>query len=216
MTEIKSKAVKCVNSISMQLDQLHWTEVETYATWLAQTYFYVRHATRVLTYAASHCSFEQEKLHMKLIHGVSEEQGHEILALRDLMALGYKIRQFPEFSETTAYYQTLYHNIRTEGPLSLLGYFVALEGLAAVGMAKMSNTVLTTFGDSKTEFVRMHCIVDKNHFNEGLIYLESLGSAEIPIIEKNMNLSTSLYIGTLKAIGQRAKEFKLIEDQKVA
>lgn len=200
------QAVQCVESISKQLNQLNWTRPMIYANWLSQTYFYVRHATRVLCYAASHCNLEQEKLHLKLIQGIGEEQGHEFLALRDLKSLQFKIDQFQEFPETSAYYQTLYHNIRTDGPMSLLGYFISLEGLAAIGMTKMTTTIFNTYGDSKAEFLRMHCKVDERHFQEGLNFVCELEEAEIKVVEKYLILSSHLYEGLLQAVGRRTLE----------
>lgn len=200
LREIREESIECVRKISTTAIKLDWEDPGIYAIWLAQTYYYVRHATRVLAFAAAHCSFEDEAMHQKCLLGIMEEKGHEVLVIRDLRSLGYSISQFQEFTATSAYYQTLYRNITTDGPVALIGYFVPLEGLAAIGLSKVMGIVTEKYGAKGTNFLQMHCKVDEGHFATGLDFIEAFDREKAVIFKKHLNYSTNLYINILESI----------------
>ncbi len=213
---VKKEAFECVQAMSVKAMHVNWTKPEVYASWLSQTYFYVRHATRVLAFAASRCSHEEEGLHLRLIQGITEEKGHEILAIRDLKSLGFQISQFEEFSETSAYYQTLFCNIGVDGPCALLGYFIPLEGLAAIGLHNVLKTVNKEYGDNGSSFLRMHCVVDEGHFSEGMGFLDHLSEPQLNTVRKHLKLSTALYIHILDAVIESVAAARLSGGKKKA
>ncbi len=81
MTPIEKLSRQSIKKMETCFVALPWEDKWTYAEWLAQTFFYVRHATRVLAKAAYRCSFEDEGLHKKLLEGINEEKNHEIIDL---------------------------------------------------------------------------------------------------------------------------------------
>lgn len=200
LEKLKKDAHECVSRMSQFCIEMDWKDKSLYADWLAQSYLYVRHATRVLASAAARCSMEQEPLHKKLLDGINEEKNHELLATRDLAHLKYNLKDFNEYPETSAYYQTLYYNIQADGPFALLGYFLPLEGLAAEGLNSVCDTIMSQYSEKGSSFMKVHCKLDLGHFEEGLNFLDTLSSDQLTIIERNMKLSTELYINMLRKI----------------
>lgn len=186
-----------INEMKNAIEKLPWEDPRFYSLFLAQTYFYVRNATRVLAKAAYRCSHDEENLHKKLIKGINEEKNHEIMATNDLKELGYRIENFSELPTTSAYYQTLLAVIDYEGPYALLGYFVALEGLGAIGADSTLNTTLEKYGKKATQFLRVHIRVDEHHFHDGLNFIETLPLEKQKIVEKYVKVSSKLYINML-------------------
>ena len=201
-TAVAATAVSCVEQIAAAYADFPWEEPGVYANWTAQTYYYVRHATRLLSLAAARCSVSDEELHRVFLKGIREEQGHEALAMNDLKQLGYTPADFAELPEASTYYQSLYYAIEHDGPAALLGYFLALEGLAALKMENALRRVQAAYTDQAAGFFRIHCQLDVDHFDEGLRNLEMLDSDKLAAVEKNLTLSTALYIRLVDRIKQ--------------
>ena len=73
-----------ISSIMDAFLRVPWHEKRAYGDYLAQTFYYVSHATRVLALAAARCRLTEEPMHKQFLKGIQEEKNHEILALRDL------------------------------------------------------------------------------------------------------------------------------------
>ena len=142
-----------------------------------------------------------------------EEKNHELLAIRDLEFIKKDIKNFTEYSETSAYYQGLYYSIEADGPYSLLGYFLPLEGLAAEGLVEVADTLIDTYTKKGASFVNVHCKLDEGHFEEGLKFLDSLTQEQLTIVRKYMHLSTDLYIAMLRRV---KSEFELKSKKRAA
>jgi thiaminase len=198
--KVRQLARDCVKKLSNAVEAAPWDNFDFYSNYMAQTYFYSSHITRAIALAASKCSLDEEFLHVKLIKGLNEEKGHQFMALRDVEALGCDISKYSEFVETSAYYQTLNYKIATEGPFALLGYALVLEGLAADGFQKPAALICKTYKHEATHFVRAHCQLDLDHFDEGLEFLEKLTPAQLQIVEKNMPSSAQIYINMLNSV----------------
>jgi pyrroloquinoline quinone (PQQ) biosynthesis protein C len=197
--------VKSIRSMQAVLDSLTWEDPACYAEYLAQTYFYVRHATRVLAKAAWRCNFEEEPLHKKLLQGINEEKNHELMCTSDLEHVGYDLKEFTELPETSAYYQTLYAMIDAHGPYALLGYFVSLEGLGAIGFNDVYNRVVKTYGKGGAQFIEVHAHLDQGHFEEGLSYILTLPEAQQRLVAETCIVAGRHYESFLKGLGLKAK-----------
>lgn len=198
MSSVRTTTLFWIDEMKKAAAELPWEDRHFYAVFLAQTYYYVRNATRVLAKAAYRCNHDEEGLHKKLIQGINEEKNHEIMALNDMKEIGYDISQFPENPPTTAYYQTLLAAIDYDGPYALLGYFVSLEGLGAIGADQAFDILFEKYGKKATQFLRVHTRVDKHHFDDGLEFIESLPPTKQTLIEHYVAVSSQLYIGMLK------------------
>ncbi|MEZ4744052.1 MAG: iron-containing redox enzyme family protein [Bdellovibrionota bacterium] len=197
--------LKEINSIHELLQQVEWENPDSYGQWLAQTYYYVLQATRLLSYAASRCSFEQEEMHRSLLKGAAEEMGHELLALNDMKALSLDIESFSELPETAAYHQTLYYAIDHDGPIALLGYFLPLEGVASLRMRPIYEKLCQSYTRKAASFLQVHCELDVNHFEEGINELESLTAEQREVVRRNVSISVQLYKSIVLRIIQANK-----------
>src|SRR4051812_4908445 len=81
-----------------------WLDKNSYAAWLAQTYYYARHTTRIISFAGSLFKFDQQTIHNRFLDHSSEEKNHDRLLEADLKHLGYKVSDFPELSSTASLY----------------------------------------------------------------------------------------------------------------
>lgn len=210
MSAIELTTVECVRKMERACAQLPWESREAYSEWLAQTYFYVRHATRVLAKAAWKCGMEEEFLHKQLLNGINEEKNHEIMAIKDLETLGLNIEDFSENAETSAYYQTLYHLIDVNGPFELLGYFVTLEGLGAIGSEGLYNRILKSHGPDAATFIKVHAHLDSRHFDEGLALLRTLNEKQTEAVKHGLSISTTLYCNLIQAICDKHRSLSAI------
>lgn len=209
MTPIEKHARECIQYMEKVCLELPWEDKRAYADWLAQTFFYVRHATRVLAKAAYKCRIEEEPLHKVFLRGINEEKDHERMATSDMSHLGFKLEQFHEYPETSAYYQTLYHLIDYNGPCALLGYFVTLEGLGAIGSDKLYERIITSHSESAASFVKVHARIDARHFTEGIELLNSLNKPQLEIVKHGLDLSTELYCNMIRKVTAMAASKKL-------
>lgn len=179
---------------------LPWEDKEFYKQYIAQTFFYVRNATRVLSKAAYKCSHQENDLHCKLIQSIIDEKDHEMIALSDLGELGGDIKKYKETPETAAYHLTLLAQIDLEGPYALLGYFIVVEGLAGIGANKVLNKIISLYGEEAAQFLIVHIKEDEHHYNNSIQYINSLPSDIQKIIVKNAQLSAALFRNLLLAL----------------
>lgn len=201
-----------VRSLQDVYSSLPWENKEFYKNYIAQTYFYVRNATRVLSKAAYKCSHYDNELHRRLIQSIIEERNHEIMAINDLKELGSDIKYYQESPETAAYHLTLMAQIDLEGPYALIGYFVPIEGLAGIGADNVLNNLLNTYGKKASQFLRVHIRVDAHHYHEGVQYIDTLPQDLQDIAVKNAKLSSELFhrfllsVKNQKSVGIQTKQ----------
>ena len=207
MTPVRKTTLKAIEDMKNVMGTQPWDDASFYGLWLAQTYFYVRNATRVLAKAAYRCTHDEEPIHKKLLQGINEEKNHEIMATNDLKTIGFSLSSFQEMPATTAYYQTLLAAIDYDGPYALLGYFVTLEGLGAIGCDYIFETAFGKFGKMATQFLRVHTRVDKHHFDDGIDFIETLPADKQALVERYVKVSSLLYINMLKEVGSEYKKF---------
>lgn len=214
MSTLKTKEiiVTSIQKMQSELESLDWQDPACYALWLSQTYFYVRHATRVLSKAAWRCGFEDEDLHKKMLNGINEEKNHEVMCTSDLEHVGYGLEDFSELTTTSAYYQTLYSMIDTHGPFALLGYFVSLEGLGAIGFHNVFANLARKYGKEGVQFVEVHAHLDEGHFAQGLEHILSLPKEKRDLVEEVTVIASQHYINFLKGIKAEHENHKRLEN----
>lgn len=168
-----------------------------YADWLAQTYFFVCHSTALLGYSLPYLNNPSLRHHFE--HHMTEENRHELLALKDLEKLGMSIDQFRESSFTQAFYQSQYYRIQFEGGTSLLGYILFLEGMA-VGWGKEIFQETKGLFPSSVLFIKVHAEEDPHHLEAALKTIGSLSLNEQEAIWRNFWYSSDLYGQMIRSI----------------
>ncbi len=167
-----------------------WNDRYAYGMYLAQTYYYVSHSTRLLALAASRMSQADSSFHRRFLEHAAEEKGHEALALKDLENLGFKLEEFPELPETRMFWQVQYFKIEHQDPLCLLGYIIALETIACEQCPRIKKIAEKCHGPKCVSFVRLHGEEDPDHVKKARDQILSLPAERIRWINESFEEAT--------------------------
>lgn len=184
-----------VDQLGKHLAQYPWEDADAYANWLAQTYYYVTHSTRLLTAAAARMPFDMlgSKLHYRCAAHVAEEKRHELLAIHDLNVLGYKLDSFPELPATKLFYEPQYMKIERIDPIALFGYILVLEALASTHGQAHTARVVAAHGSQAATFLKLHSTEDPDHVTKALESLASLNGEQQRVVCDNIEQSGFAY-----------------------
>lgn len=189
-----------VDDLAEQLIHFPWENKEAYAYWLAQTYYFVRHTTVLLALSAAKFGNKNRPKQYATFKHIREELNHDLIPLEDLKALGTSIDQIPELEETSAFYQSQYYFIDYVHPIALYGYALALEGLAAKKGPALYEILNRHYGKDATKFVKLHAIVDQDHFEQGLEDFKDVSGEEAQYVIQNLHQSSRMYYNILRRI----------------
>lgn len=182
-----------VDNLGQKLLAFNWEDESAYAGWLAQTYFFVKHTTTLICLTGALFGTKDRKRHYDVIHHLSDEKGHDLLALNDLTHLGWKPESWPELRETQLFYQNQYYMLEHEGPHSHLGYSLCLEGLAAKYGVELYQRLKREYGEDACQFIKVHAEVDQDHYASGSKLLNDLNEEQLATVERNLKQSSLLY-----------------------
>ncbi|MEY4513589.1 MAG: hypothetical protein RLZZ450_5711 [Pseudomonadota bacterium] len=199
---MKALLETCVAQLQAALEAFPWRERQAYGDWLAQTYFYVRHSTRLLAAAAGR--FPQgdrgDALHYRFASHIAEEKRHERLAVHDLQQLGLALSQFPERHATRLFYEPQYYKLEHESPATLFGYILPLEAIGPAYGKQVCSMVVAEFGPKCDAFLRVHAEEDDDHIAKALRLLETVTDVERELIARNVQQTTYAYCLVLRDI----------------
>jgi Iron-containing redox enzyme len=195
-----------VDLIGEALLRYPWDNESAYANWLAQTYHFVRHTTTMIAMSAARFGVHDRPGHYQMIHHLREESGHDLLLVKDLENLGWKIEQFPPLAETRLFYQNQYYMINHETPVSHAGYALMLEGLAAVVAPNIYPKLAKLYGQDTCEFLHTHLTVDQEHYGDGTKELAHLSPSQVESVLRNLEESSLLYTMILERAARAADQ----------
>lgn len=182
-----------LSKIENTYNNINFEKKEVYAQWLAQSYFFVRHSTRLLNLSSGLTPFDLNFYHLRANEHAHEEKNHEKMLIMDLKELGYEIDSFKESSIIKAFYQSQYYSIEHIHPLSFIGYVYLLESLPLDLGKKLLKKIEGRYGKKATTFLRVHTQEDEKHIQSLLKLIESLPMELNNKIEENLILSGTLY-----------------------
>jgi hypothetical protein len=177
-----------------------WQDAKAYGQFLAQTYYYVCHTTRLLGVTASRIGVDREKLHQRFLKHAAEERSHHLLAERDLTHLGTSIAAFQELPLTAALYETQYHRVEHVNPTMIFGYILALEGVSVLHGPWIYRAVREAHGDAAASFLKVHSDEDPDHLDKAFEMVNALSDPERDLIRKNLRFTCGLYEIFLRSI----------------
>lgn len=169
--------------------EVPWENKENYALYLSQTYHYVKHSTRLLAAAACRFKTEDEETHRRFLVHAREENAHDVLAVRDLEALGFKLNQFPEIPEARFLYQPQYYLVEHVDPICLMGYIFALEGVSATCGEVVYDRLLKAHGKEATKFLKLHATEDHDHIEKAFNTIKGLSKEKQTLVEYSFEQS---------------------------
>ena len=190
---MESKIKQNVLRLSNVIETVNWKDKEKYANYLAQSYYYVRHSTRILSLAASRFSLEDSASHQRFLKHTHEENNHEKLLLMDLKQLGKNIDSYPEQNPIRAFYQIQYYMIEHISAATCLGFILALEGLAVQKGGWFYDLISKTYGEKAGSFLRVHAKEDVEHFAQAVELVAKMGEKDQAEILKAMDTSCYLF-----------------------
>ena len=177
-----------------------WQDKNFYAEWLSQSYYFVRHSTRLLATASASTNFKQNSYHNRLGDHFAEEKSHEVLASGDLKKLGFRIEDFQEREVTKVFYRNQYFGCEKISPYYLMGYILFLEGIAIKHGPHIYGKTKEHFGDRVCNFTRVHVEEDEDHLDKAFKELEGLDESDLMHVRESMRISSSLYIQLLEEL----------------
>lgn len=201
---MRSLLATCTTEVDTALQRFPWHERRAYGDWLAQTYYYVRHSTRLLASAAARFAQDErgQALHQRFGKHIGEEDRHELLALHDLEALNLRIDQFEERDATRMFYEPQYYKVEHQDPLALFGYILLLEAAAASSGNWILARTDPLYGRAAGTFLRVHAEDDVQHLERAFAALEGISSEQERIVTLNLRQSASAYLGILDVLSR--------------
>jgi len=181
-----------VKQLVQTFQEMPWTNKEFYKNWLAQSFYYTTHSTRMLAFAAGWSSPDEQNYYRRSLAHIREEQSHDLLAVRDLEKLGSAREKYAELEICRSLWEPQFYKMQ-RSPKSLLGYILALENLAVLTFPKLNQTLIETFGKESTHFVRVHAEDDPDHVEEALQQIAACTPEEQQEIQKNFDQTCVAY-----------------------
>lgn len=195
-------------NMAKAVNEFPWENLPAYASWCAQTYYYVSHSTRLLALCAARTPLEQNDFHYRYIAHLKEESGHENLALKDVKELGFKITDLPMGPATAAFFQTQYYYVERVHPYSFFGYILMLEGTGAGVGPEICKRVSASHGPKTINFIKVHSEEDQAHIKQALHYVEKMKGPEVVSVCENMIHSGVNYRNMMLECAARATKLK--------
>lgn len=145
-----------------------------YGNFLAQSFYYVSHSTRLLAFAAGLMKKTEESYFKRFVKHIAEESAHEVLAERDLSHLGMKVSDFPQLPETKALWEPQYYKALHESPLAIMGYIISLELFSSLYLPELYLIVKNAHGEKASVFLKLHAEEDPDHTEKAIALTEQL------------------------------------------
>jgi len=197
---------KVIEHASNEILNFDWTDESFYNDWLAQTYYFVRHSTKLLNLSACHLNHDQEGLYARFVEHISEELFHEKLVLQDLKRRKRKINEFSELTTTKNFYRSQYFMINQD-PTSLLGYILFLEAIAITAGSRVAQITEQHHGVSS--FLRVHVEEDVDHIEKAFEAIKSLDPKESEEAFTNFLDTAKSYVQILSEISSKTQRLKV-------
>lgn len=199
---MKALLERSVHQLGQAVDRFPWADRRAYADWLAQTYFYVRHSTRLLASAAARFGHDERgtALHSRFAAHMGEEKKHELLCIHDLKAIGESLDSYPEHPSTRMFYEPQYYKIEHQAPEVLFGYILPLEAIGPWHGKRLVGSIVQAHGEKSVAFLKLHAAEDVEHLDKALHLLSALSDGERKLVAQNMEQTTHAYIAMLDEI----------------
>jgi pyrroloquinoline quinone (PQQ) biosynthesis protein C len=169
-----------------------WANKKVYSQWLAQSYYYTSYSTRMLAFAAGWTNSSEQSFYRRSLVHISEEQGHDLVALNDLKQLGETIEKYPEFGSTRSMWESQFYKIQKD-PSCLLGYILALEAFAVRSLKEFNSELLKNYPETATRFVKVHADDDPDHVEQAIEQIEKCTPDQKKNIMFNFEQTIAMY-----------------------
>jgi hypothetical protein len=199
---MKALLRECSDRLGDAVDAFPWRDRRAYGDWLAQTYFYVRHSTRLLAAAAARFPLNEpgNALHSRFAAHMAEEKRHELLCIHDLKSIGLSLAELPERHTTRMFYEPQYYKIEHLSPITLFGYILPLEAIGPWHGRRILEPLILAHGPKSVAFLKLHAAEDVEHLDKALQSLDGLDGLDRERVMENMRQTTHAYVAMLAEI----------------
>lgn len=157
----------------------------------------------MLAYAAGWSDKTNKTYFKRSIIHISEEQGHDLIALNDIKILGETLEKFPELGVTRAMWESQFYKIQKD-PSYLLGYILGLEAFAVKTFKEFHAILKQYHPEESLRFVKVHADDDPDHVEDALEQIAQCTEAQQAVIKTAYEHTLQLYRLMLKEIAQRS------------
>lgn len=185
-----------------KIDELKIDNPKIYADFLAQTFYYVSHSTRLLALGAGLMKQNEGQYFRRFIKHINEESNHEILAQKDLEEIGFSLDDFKERAETKSLYEPQYYKIMQQDPMVFMGYILALEQFACVHFPKFLERINKEYAGKAVRFVKLHAEEDPDHVEKAIKFIESLSEERVKLVIENIEQTAISYANLCNACNE--------------
>ena len=190
---MKKTFAEVLDGAAETIEDFPWHDRKAYCHWLSQTYYLVRHTSRLLCLAAGQTLIDDDATHHAFIQHLKEELRHDLPLLKDLKALGHTPSEFEELPETQLLINNQYFWLNSGHAHALQGYALLLEGLSLHCIPHMKSELEKAGFGHATSFIKLHYESDETHYPEGLERASLLTASSHPEILANLKQSAFLY-----------------------
>lgn len=205
MNELKQAYQQAMERADGPMNTLNWESKEEYGDWMAQMYYFLCHATRLLCASGARLTMKDDAIHMRMIDHCQQEKTHERMAIRDLAALGYKFTDFPEYPATATVYQSQYYLIDYMDPCALFGCILYLEGLSLHAGKTAYQRVKKAHGDKASLFLRTHTQEDEDHIDQAFAIIGECNEEQLKAALWSLKICDFAYFEMLNEILRNAR-----------
>jgi hypothetical protein len=171
------------------IDSMPWDNPLFYQLFLAQTYYFVSHSTRLLARSISHFGVDRDNLYRRFVAHLKEENYHERLVVNDLKSSAQHPTDFQELSITRAFWETQFYKIDQTKGISLLGYILYLEAIPV----HCFKGVEGMFPKKSSSFAQVHMDEDPAHLQSAISMINEMNPDEQSEIWSNFHQTSELY-----------------------
>jgi hypothetical protein len=204
---MKAIVDESLKQLGRALEMFPWHDKLAYGDWLAQTYYYVRHSTRLLATASGRMPLDPigDAMHLRYAKHIGEEQKHETLCIHDLKKLGLDLESIPERAATRMFWEPQYYKVEHDHPAMLMGYILVLEAMASVKGPWILSEVEKAHGAKSGSFVKVHAEEDLSHVEKAYKAIEPLDPVLRTRIAENIVQTTQAYVRLLQDCASSAR-----------
>ncbi|MGE0528103.1 MAG: iron-containing redox enzyme family protein [Bdellovibrionales bacterium] len=212
-TDLNSLYTRELEKIGPLFKGYPWEVKYAYAMWCGQMYYFIRNATRLLAAAAARLDVSNDSLHWAFGDHIQGEKHHEKLLVNDLMRMGFKVDDFPEFPEIATVYQTAFYMIDYQNPAALYGTILYLESLSLTWLPAIFDRCQALYGKTATTFLRVHVAEDVDHIGKAFRVIDSMNPDQCLAVQNGIILASTTYYQFMERLTQ-VQAF-LLENQSV-
>ncbi|MBS1982527.1 MAG: iron-containing redox enzyme family protein [Bdellovibrionales bacterium] len=188
-----------VSEMAKAVSEMDVSNPLVYGNYLAQTYYYVAHSTRLLALSAGLMGKNDEEHFRRFVKHIAEENAHDVMAEADLHDLGFTIEDFPELPFTRTFWESQYYKVEHEGPFALMGYILALEYFACTNLPPLLEKVEKLYGGKARRFIKVHAEEDPDHTEKAIKVIEALTPEQQAVVMVNLKQSAAVYAALTRA-----------------